>query len=114
MGLGARHSAHISSGDPIGQVPRSELIGVAWTCREPQLELALRLTRQIQNHDAVRGPIIQHDRSPQHAAAVVVRYQRALHPGERLVPVGAQFDLGIGGVGQRRLRQPDFKLDRGF
>jgi hypothetical protein len=46
--------------------------------------------------------------------AVIVRRQRALHLGQPLVSVGAQFDLGIGRVGQRRLRQADFKPTAGF
>jgi hypothetical protein len=28
---------------------------VTWACREPQLELALGLARQIQDHNAVHG-----------------------------------------------------------
>jgi hypothetical protein len=33
--------------DAIGQMPRPELIGVRRACREPQLELALGLARQM-------------------------------------------------------------------
>jgi len=42
------------------------------TCREPQLELALRPAGQVQHHDAVGGPVIQHDRSRSTLRRVVV------------------------------------------
>jgi hypothetical protein len=48
------------------------------------------------------------------AAAVVIGRQRALHLGQRLVPVGVQFDLGVGRGRHSRLGQADFKFDRGF
>src|SRR3982074_3741496 len=53
--FGTGRFTHLRKGDPIGQMPWSELIGVTWACREPQLELALDLARQIQDHNAVRG-----------------------------------------------------------
>ena len=53
MQLGARLRP-VRGGDAIGQMPRPELIGVAWACRQPQLELALGLARQIQDHERAR------------------------------------------------------------
>src|SRR5260370_41138752 len=69
-------------------MPRSEFVGPARVCGEPQFELALRLAGQVQHHDAVGGAIVERDRTPEHAAAIAVRRERALHPGERLVFVG--------------------------
>ena len=68
---------------------------------------ALRLARQMQHHDAVGGAVIQRHRSPDHGAAVRVGRERGLHLGQLLVPVGDQFDLGLGSRHQRRLGQPD-------
>src|SRR5437773_6173522 len=56
MWLGPRQLARRCQA--IGQMPRSELIGMAGVRREPQLEPAWRLARQIEDHDAVCGPII--------------------------------------------------------
>ena len=44
----------------------------------------------------------------------MVGRQRGLHPGQLLVSVGDQFDLGFGHRRQCGLGQPDFELDRGF
>src|SRR5713226_6354639 len=98
MELGARGFALVRGSHSISQMPRPELIGVTWACREPQLELVLGLTWQSQDHKALGGPIIQYDRPFEDAAAVVTRGQRALQLGELLVSVGAQFDLGVGPV----------------
>ena len=57
-------------GDAIDQMPRPELIGMTGVGRQPQLEQALRLVRQIEHHDAVGGPVIQRHRTPHHGAAV--------------------------------------------
>ena len=70
--LAAGFLAPAGGGHLIGEVPRAELIGPAWVCRQPQLEAALRLTRQIQDHDAVGGPVGQGDRPSEHKVAVVV------------------------------------------
>src|SRR5215217_4232553 len=65
MRLGPRQLARRCQA--VGQMPGSELIGMAGARREPQIEPALRLARQIEDHDAVRSPIIQRHRTPEHA-----------------------------------------------
>ena len=72
------------------------------------------LARQIQDHEALGGPIIQCHRPFDDAAAVVARGQCALQLGELLISVGAQFDLAVGYLGQGGRRQPDFEFDRRF
>src|ERR1700719_1657830 len=85
MEVGAPCFALVRRSHSIGQMPRPELIGGTWACREPQLELVLRLTRQSQNHEALGGPIIQYDRPFEDAAANVTRGQRDLQLGELLI-----------------------------
>src|ERR1700716_2484521 len=80
--FGAGLFASAAGGDVVGQMPRPELVRVARVCREAQLEQTLGLTRQIQDHDAVSGMIVQSHRTPEHAAPVVARAQRALPLGE--------------------------------
>src|SRR6266852_3892032 len=93
-------------------MPWPELIGAAWACGETQLELALRLTRQVQDHHPFGGTKFERHRAPDDAAAVFVGSQRALHLGQRLVAVGVQFDLAVGHGGRSGLGQADFELDR--
>jgi len=94
--LGAGFFAAVRRGDAIGQMPGSELIRMARACGEPQLEPALGLARQIQDHDAVGGAKFERHRPSDDAVTVVIRPQRTLHLGQRLVVVGVQFDLAIG------------------
>src|SRR3954447_7200821 len=61
--LGARFFAITRRGDAIRKMPWSELIGRAWACRQPQPELALGLTGQMQDHNSLPGPILQRNRT---------------------------------------------------
>src|SRR5437879_3114751 len=81
--LAAGFFAAVRGGDAIGQMPRSELIRMARAGGEAQLEPALGLARQIQDHDAVGGAKFEQNRTPDDAVTVVIGPQRTLHLGQR-------------------------------
>src|SRR3954468_20707471 len=92
-------------------MPWPELIGAAWACSQSQFELALGVSRQMQDHDPVPGPILQCDQTPEYAEALGFGPLHVQELGERLVSVGVQFDLGLRRAGQGRVRKADFKFD---
>src|SRR3954469_24691465 len=75
----AAHGLACRSGYAVGQMPGPELLGVAGAWGKPQLELQLRLARQVEHHHAVGGAIVERHRAAQKTAAVFVECQRALH-----------------------------------